>query len=180
MFYNVGWNATDKKRNATWLAKEIKSIVQSKAVHAVGISEVFSIKDDKLRERKENIMNEILAILNDGAAHPDWTGRTDAHYIFLWMASLLKLGEYELIGCGIGEHGCRKAQYLQFVTQDDGQPLHVIHNHSPCPHLTNGRRKRMVKHLFRHCLNESSAAQPAIIFGGDYNSNSTQWEDQFA
>ena len=52
MFYNVGWNATDKKRNATWLAKEIKSIAQSKAVHAVGISKVFSIKDDKLRERK--------------------------------------------------------------------------------------------------------------------------------
>ena len=36
-----------------------------------------------LRERKENIMNEILAILNDGTVHPEWTGRTDAHYIFL-------------------------------------------------------------------------------------------------
>ena len=57
MFYNVGWNATDENRNATWLAKEIKSIVQSKAVHAVGISEVFNMKDDKLRERKHNERN---------------------------------------------------------------------------------------------------------------------------
>ncbi len=94
-FYNVGWLAVDTKRNAAWLAREIKEIVSQKNVDAIGISEIFNQKDDHLKGRRENIMLELLRKLNQRSAEqPAWEGRTDAHYIFLWNSSSLRLLDY--------------------------------------------------------------------------------------
>jgi hypothetical protein len=46
-FYNIGWNPASKKARHTMegLAIEIDSMVRDKGVHAVGICEVFNLKD---------------------------------------------------------------------------------------------------------------------------------------
>ena len=181
-FYNIGWNSQDKKHTSAMLAKEIKEIVQTKDVHAVGISEVFNARDDYLHDRRQQIMRDILDALHDTAAQPVWDGKVDAHYIFCWKTDVLKLCEYEVVPCGITEHSYRRAQYLQFRSGPDGEPLHIYHNHSPSRNrtLSDDRRKRILQHLYGHLGAKSSAAQPAAVFGGDWNSTQLQWEAQFA
>jgi hypothetical protein len=141
-FYNVGWQATDKKHNAAWLAREIKEIVSQKNVDAIGISEVFNQKDNHLKDRRENIMLELLRELNQRSAErPAWEGRTGVHKIFLWNSRRLRLLDYEVVSCGIQEHPWRKSQYFQLQAKGSDFPLHVYHNHSPTTNLTLGRKK---------------------------------------
>ena len=54
LFYNIGWNVTSKKPRHTMegMATEICSMVHCKCVDAVGISEVFNLKDDMWQQRR--------------------------------------------------------------------------------------------------------------------------------
>ena len=138
-------------------------------VDAVGISEIFSQGHDDLKPRKEDIMSELLGQLNQGSAEQSaWEGRTDVHYIFLWNSNRLRLVNYEAIGCGITEHRNRRAQYFELHSTENDFPLHLYHNHSPCPHLTVPRKKNIVRSLWNHVTTKSSVAQPAVVFGGDF------------
>ena len=178
-FYNVGWQATDKKRAVENLTNLMRTICQEKAVHAFGISEVFGIGDDDKHQRRQEIMKLILDELNaDSAAHPVWIGKADVHYIFVWSTNALTCLLYEVISCGIQEQAARKAQYFQFVTVLNGETLHVFHNHSPssdASRLTDGRRKRICSTFWHHVANKTSAEQPAVVFGGDFNCSPLQW-----
>ena len=65
-FYNIGWNKTSKKHNMTLLAQEIWNIVHAKCIDAIGISEVFNLRDDTMRkERKKscNIFWQLLTVV---------------------------------------------------------------------------------------------------------------------
>ena len=110
-----------------------------------------------------------------------WTGKADVHYIFVWNTSALTCLHYEVISCGIPEQAERKAQYFQFVRvrpQKQPETLHIIHNHSPASkqrRLTVGRRKLICSTCWHHVARKSSAAQPAVVFGGDFNCSPLQW-----
>ncbi len=89
-----------------------------------------------------------------------------------------------MISCGIQEQAERKAQYLQFVVRSqhgmalDGDTLHVMHNHSVSSdrcNLTVDRRKRICTTFWHYVANKSSAAQPAVLFGGDFNCLPFEW-----
>ena len=162
------------------LAKLVSKICREKTVDAFGISEVFNIASDELRQRIQEIMLLIVDELNvdsflTGSAQPVWTGKADVHYIFVWNTNALTCNLYEVISCGIQEHGFRKAQYFQFVMSSDGDTLHVFHNHSPSPNLTDGRRKRICSTFWHHVAGKSSAEQPAVVFGGDFNCSPVMW-----
>ena len=130
-FYNIGWNATDKKRTPKTLAKLVSTICRKKTVDAFGISEVFNIDSNDTLRRQE-IMNLILDELNaERAAQPVWTGKADVHYIFVWNTNALTCVLHEVISCGIDEQAYGIAQYLQFVKSLREDTLHVFHNHSP-------------------------------------------------
>ena len=178
-FYNVGWQSADKKRAVQNLAKLMSTICQKRAVHGFGISEVFNIADDDKHQQRQEIMKLILGELNaDSAEHPVWIGKTDVHYIFVWNTNALTCLLYEVISCGIEEQAARKAQYFQFVTALGGETLHVFHNHSPSSDarsLTNGRRKRICSTCWHHVATRTSAAQPAVVFGGDFNCSPLEW-----
>ena len=103
LFYNIGWNKDSKKERHTkeGLAIQICSMVHSKSADAVGLSEVFNLRDD-LWHRRQDIMQHVLAKLNGSAAPPAtrldsssarplWTGRSDGHYIFIWNSSRISL-----------------------------------------------------------------------------------------
>ena len=173
-FYNIGWQSTDKKRTAANLARLISTICQRKTVHAFGITEVFNIANDNERPRRQGIMKLILDELNvDSAAPPVWIGKTDVHYIFVWNTDALTCLLYEVISCGIQEQPVRKAQYFQFVQVIGGETLHVFHNHSVSSKthiLTIDRKKRTCSTFWRHAARKSSAARPAVLFAGDFNS----------
>ena len=178
-FYNIGWQSTDKKRAPANLARLMSTICQRKTVHAFGISEVFNIAHDYEHQRRQEIMKLILDELNaDSAAQPVWIGKADVHYIFVWNTDALTCLLYEVISCGIQEQGERKAQYFQFVTVMGGETLHVFHNHSPSSDLRNltiGRRKRICSTFWHHAARKSSAAQPAVLFSGDFNCSPVEW-----
>jgi len=177
-FYNIGWQYPDKKRAAADLAKLMRRICQQKTVHAFGISEVFNIREDDKHQLRQDIMNIILDELNaDSAAQPVWIGKADVHYIFVWNTNVLTCLLYEVISCGIQEQAERKAQYFQFVILD-GDTLHVIHNHSVSSDrctLTVDRRKRICSTFWHYVADKSSAAQPAVLFGGDFNCSRFEW-----
>jgi len=178
-FYNIGWQSTDKKRTAANLARLISTICQRKTVHAFGITEVFNIANDNERPRRQGIMKLILDELNvDSAAPPVWIGKTDVHYIFVWNTDALTCLLYEVISCGIQEQPVRKAQYFQFVQVIGGETLHVFHNHSVSSKTHNlkiGRKKRICSTFWRHAATKSSAARPAVLFGGDFNCSPLDW-----
>ena len=103
LFYNIGWNKTSKKPRHTreGLATEICSMVHSKCLGAVGICEVFNLKDDMWQQRQD-IMQHVVSKLNSSAARPAtclvsnaaqplWTGRSDGHYIFIWNSSRISI-----------------------------------------------------------------------------------------
>jgi len=148
-------------------------------VHAFGISEVFNIANDHQDQPRQEIMKLILDELNaDSAAQPVWIGKADVHYIFVWNTHALTCRIPDVISCGIEEQAKRKAQYFQFVTVMGGETLHVIHNHSPSSNtlkLTSDRRKRICSTFWHHVAAKSSAAQPAVLFGGDFNCTPLQW-----
>ena len=66
-FYNVGWQSTSKKHTASWLTREVSEIVTNGNVDAIGVSEVFNIRNE-LEDRREAIMSELLVHLNQGSA----------------------------------------------------------------------------------------------------------------
>ena len=184
-FYNIGWDSRSKRPNHTKdrLAKEICDMVQELTLDAVGISEVFNLKDDHKRDERQMIMRHLLSSLNSSPLLA-WVGRSDGHYIFVWNSNKLVLKDYAFVSCGIQEHSWRRCQYLQFQCADslDTPALHLIHNHSPSSRnsvLSDERRKRVFSNLWDHVLQKSSVAQPAAIFGGDFNCNTLQWVNCF-
>ena len=200
-FYNIGWIHGSKKHNKDLLAAEISDNVVKKCVDAIGISEVFNLKSESLSAERMEIMAHLLESLNSSAAQPAssayssilntsatqfvWAGRCDGHYIFLWNTTKLHLKKYEYISCNIKEHPWRKCQYLQFQHPSalEALPLHICHNHNPASKrtvLTSDRRSRIFASLWSHVLQNhsadpGSAAQPAAVFGGDFNCNAVQW-----
>ena len=145
LFYNIGWNKDSKKARHTkeGLAIEICSMVHAKSADAVGLSEVFNLRDD-LWHRRQDIMQHVLAKLNGSAAppatrldnsstQPFGTGRSDGHYIFIWNSTRLLLVVHQYISCAVEEHPWRMTQYLQFQCAEspNDPPLHICHNHSP-------------------------------------------------
>ena len=134
-FYNIGWQVTSNKPHHTkqGLATEICNMVHDKCVDAVGISEVFNLKDDN-RQQRQAIMQHVVSELNSSAARlatsvcssaamPAWEGRSDGHYIFVWNSNRLLLKDYRYVSCGIKVHSWRMAQYLLFeCAESPGDP----------------------------------------------------------
>ena len=174
------------------LATEICNMVPDLCVDAVGISEVFNLKDQGLQQRQD-IMQHVVSKLNSraarpatsadsSAAQPAWAGQSDGHYIFVWNTSKLLQTVYNYVSCGIKEQPWRMAQYLQFqcAESQDGLPLHVCHCHSPSSdnaNLTDARRKLIFRTLWAHVMqnDSSSGSQPVSVFGGDFNCKALQW-----
>ena len=186
--YNIGWNIKSKKPRHTQegLAREICSMVHAKCVDGVGISEVFNLKDD-LWDRRQDIMQHVLAKLNGSAAPPAtrldsssarplWTGLSDGHYIFIWNSTRLLLVVYDYISCAVEEHPWRMTQYLQFQCAEspNDPPLHICHNHSPSSKngwLNDRRRKIIFKTLWNHVManHYGPGLQPVVVYGGYFN-----------
>ena len=174
-FYNVGWQPTSKTHNAAWLTREVSEIVTNGNVDAIGISEVFNIRNE-LNDMGNDIMSQLLGHLNQGSAErPAWEGKTDAHYIFIWKPNSLRLIDYDVVGCGVSSEPNRRGQYFQFQPIGSAVPLHVYHNHSPSPKLTLGKKKTIMKTFWNHVMTKSSVAKPAVVFGGDYNCKPMEW-----
>ena len=202
-FHNIGWIKASKKKRHTMenLGTEMCDMVRDKRADALGISEVFNLKDDHHEERQK-IMEHLLSKLNSSAgqpatsvdssaAQPAWMGRTDGHYIFVWNSHRLCLISYQYISCGIEEHAWRMAQYLRFrhTEAQSGPPLHICHCHSPSSDngkLTDFRKIRIFKALWDCMLRNErcdaqvidglgSAVQPVTVFGGDFNCSALMW-----
>ena len=186
-FYNIGWNSkSEQPRNTPeGLASEIKKLVHIKGVDAVGLSEVFNLKEvaEEFVERRKRIMKLLLKTLNENAAQDPWNGILDGHYIFLWNSSKLSMVENCYVSCGVAEHDWRKAQYFKFhcaklYSVRSFPPLHVCHCHSPDSRngkLTDHRRQTIFTTLWQHVLKRDTSEQPVAIFGGDLNCTSNQW-----
>ena len=174
-FYNVGWQPTSNAHTAAWLTREVHDIVTNGNVDAIGISEVFNIRND-LNDMRNDIMSQLLGHLNQGSAErPAWEGKTDVHYIFMWKPNSLHLLDYEVVSCGVNTEPYRRGQYFQFQPTGSAVPLHVYHNHSPSPRLTLAKKKTIMKTFWRHVMTKSSVAQPGVVFGGDYNCKIMEW-----
>ena len=182
-FYNIGWLAASKKERHTkeGLATEICIMVRDKGVDAVGICEVFNLKDD-MRDKREIIMQHLVTKLNSTSCDM-WAGRSDGHYIFLWNSRKLVLRKYDYVSCGVEEHPWRMAQYFQLhrAQLENDSPLHVCHNHSPSSRpnctLTDERRKVIFGTLWNYVLQQDPGASslPVAIFAGDFNCVELQW-----
>ena len=92
-FYNIGWNPFSRKAWHTMdgLATEICDMVHDKCVDAVGICEVFNLRDDSCWQRRQDIMKHVVRKLNSSAEQPAtsadhsaeqpaWKGQSDGHY----------------------------------------------------------------------------------------------------
>ena len=202
-FYNIGWDRKSKKEwhTADGLATEICDMVHDKGIDAVGICEVFNLRDDSCWQQRQGIMKHVVSKLNSragrpatsagsSAERPAWKGQSDGHYIFAWNSNRLVLKTYEYISCGIEEHPWRMAQYLQFQPAESHYhspvSLHVCHNHSPTSkngRLTYDRAKRILVALWDHVMKSAhdedldSAVRPVVILGGDFNCNPLAWKE---
>ena len=187
-FYDIGWKISSKERRHTMvnLGKEICDIIRDKGVDAMGISQVFDLRQVNHWQKRQGIMKHLLRGLNSSAAQPAWTGQCDGHYIFVWNSSRLMLKTAEYISCGIAGDDWRMAQYLCFQRADEqiGAPLHICHCNSPANYigeLNDQRRTTIFQTLWAHVLrNErdeaaASAVQPVAVFGGNYNSTYWNW-----
>ena len=69
-FYNIGWNHNSKKPHHTkeHLASEICAMVQDLTLCAVGISEVFNLRD--VHAERTVILDHLVLRLNGSAARP--------------------------------------------------------------------------------------------------------------
>ena len=105
-FYNIGWDSASKQPVHTKerLAKEICDMVQELTLDAVGISEVYNLKEDDKHDERQIILRHLLSSLSSSPAQPAWEGRSDGHYIFVWDSNKLVLNDYEFVSCGIVEH----------------------------------------------------------------------------
>ena len=186
-FYDIGWKISSKERRHTMvnLGKEICDIVRDKGVDAIGISQVFDLRQVNHWQKRQGIMKHLLRGLNSSAAQPAWTGQCDGHYIFVWNSSRLMLKTAEYISCGIAGDDWRKAQYLRFQHAEEqiGAPLHICHCNSPDYYneLNDQRRQTIFQTLWAHVLRRerdeaaASAVQPVAVFGGNYNLTYWNW-----
>ena len=184
LFYNIGWNSDSQRQhhNMDNLADEICEMVIAKGADAIGICEIFNLRDAHLAEVRKIIMRRVLSKLNDSTQRPVWEGMTDGHYMFLWNTKKLLLKIYKYISCEVREQTWRMAQYLQFqhAEKQTSPPLHVCHCHSPSSSsskLTYERRVTIFKALWKQVElnNPRGAGAPAAIFAGDYNCTDLQW-----
>ena len=86
-------------------------MVQGLTLDAVGISEVYNLKEVDKHGERQMILGHLLSSLNSSAARPAssvWVGRSDGHYIFVWNSNKLVLQDYAFVSCGITEHSWRK------------------------------------------------------------------------
>ena len=86
-FYKIGWTSTSKKPGHTkeGLAKEICDMVQELTLDAVGITEVYNLKEGDKHDERQIILRHLLSSLSSSAGRPAssaWVGRSDGHYIF--------------------------------------------------------------------------------------------------
>ena len=67
-FYDIGWKISSKERRHTMvnLGKEICDIVRDKEVDAMGISQVFDVKE-RHPQKRQSIMKHLLSKLNSSA-----------------------------------------------------------------------------------------------------------------
>ena len=184
LFYNIGWQLASKKphHNKENLADEICEMVIAKCADAIGICEVYNLRDTHLAGERQVIINHVLSKLNDSAQQPVWRGESDGHYMFLWNTQKLHLELYKYVSCEVADQPWRKAQYFRFqhAEKQTGPPLHVCHCHSPSSDkgkLTNSRRATIFKALWTQVEinNPPGAAEPTAIFGGDYNCTDIEW-----
>jgi hypothetical protein len=61
-------------------------MVHDTSVDAVGISEVFNLRD-AMDNKQQIIKQHVVTKLNSSAARPEWTGRSDGHYMHLQSGS---------------------------------------------------------------------------------------------
>ena len=188
-FYNIGWVAESRKHTPQNLGTEILALVEERGIHALGLCEVFDLKDNKpeLQEKRAEATECVLSALNSSVSGSSaerpalWASKTDGHYIFVWNSRALELDDYAYISCGIADHPWRKAQYLRFRPADSGRnerPVHVMHNHSPSTSrckLTSACRQLIFKNLWGYVMKLTNEPQPVCIFGGDFNCNPSQW-----
>ena len=109
-----------------------------------------------------------------------------------WLRNVV--ANRELIGCGIVkvfalcQTSTLEAQIVfrhpdDAVTVTNGEKLHVFHNHSPSSdkrRLTSDQRKRLTSTFWLHVVKKTSAAQPAVVFGGDFNNSPLEWGTCFS
>ena len=71
-FYNIGWDRKSKKEwhTADGLATEICDMVLDKGIDAVGICEVFNLRDDSCWQQRQGIMKHVVSKLNSRAGRP--------------------------------------------------------------------------------------------------------------
>ena len=78
-------------------------MVIAKGADAIGISEIYNLRDTHLAEKRQIIMSYVLSTLNDSAQQPVWRGQSDGHYMFLWNTEKLRLKMYKYISCEVEE-----------------------------------------------------------------------------
>ena len=184
LFYNIGWLEASKKphHNKENLADEICEMAIAKGADAIGICEIYNLRDTHLAGERQVIINHVLSQLNNSAQQPVWRGESDGHYMFLWNTKKLHRELYKYVSCEVADQPWRKAQYFRFqhAEKQTGPPLHVCHCHSPSSDkgkLTNARRATIFKALWTQVEtnNPPGAAEPTAIFGGDYNCDEFEW-----
>ena len=184
LFYNIGWQITSKKphHNKENLADEICEMAIAKGADAIGICEIYNLRDTHLAAKRQAIINHVLWKLNNSAQQSVWRGESDGHYMFLWNTQKLHLELYKYVSCEVADQPWRMAQYFRFqhAQKQTGPPLHVCHCHSPSSDkgkLTNARRATIFKALWTQVEinNPPGAAEPTAIFGGDYNCSDIEW-----
>ena len=184
LFYNIGWLEASKKphHNKENLADEICEMAIAKGADAIGICEIYNLRDTHLAGERQVIINHVLSQLNNSAQQPVWRGESDGHYMFLWNTKKLHRELYKYVSCEVADQPWRMAQYFRFqhAQKQTGPPLHVCHCHSPSSDkgkLTNARRATIFKALWTQVEtnNPPGAAEPTAIFGGDYNCNEIEW-----
>ena len=72
LFYNIGWQSTSKKphHNKENLADEICEMAIAKGADAIGICEIYNLRDTHLAGKRQAIINHVLWKLNNSAQQP--------------------------------------------------------------------------------------------------------------
>ena len=142
--YNVGWNITDKERDAWWLGTEVVRDWKENKFHAIGISEVFEVEYladeiEKVDHRRQSILEGLVKRLNAQAC-AGWCGQQDAHTLYIWHESL-NLLDSDFVSLQVPKQSWRKTQYFLFQPADCSAPLHIYHSHYPLA----GNKKRKAR-----------------------------------
>ena len=54
-FYNIGWNIASRKHSKENLATEICDMVREKRADAVGISEIYNLRDNDNNDERQKV-----------------------------------------------------------------------------------------------------------------------------